>query len=146
MSRVLLNRVFAKDTFKVTASVVSTGWLAGQLFSLNSLGEAALAVTDAALFVGVDMPAEVSAPPTGSQLTGVYGIGTKLYIDHSVEVAAGSSSRAYNTTCESGTMSADLYVDSSGKFTTSVTGSVKAKLIQVPSAANNYTLGVILRV
>lgn len=150
MSRVLMNRVFAKDTFNVDSSLAvgstSTAWKAGQFFQLNSLGNAVVAVTDGAMFMGVDLPTEVSSPPTGSVLTGIYGIGSKVFISHATEVAAGDSTRAYNTTCESGSNSALLYVDSSGKLTTSVTGSAKAIMIQVPSAANSYTIGVILRI
>ena len=146
MSRVLLNRVFAKDTFKVNSTVIGTGWKAGQFFQLNSLSEAVLAVTDGAIFMGVDSTTELSAPPTGSQLTGIYGAGTKVFIDHSDEVAAGDTARAYNTTCESGSVSSALYIDASGKLTTTSTGSQKGVMIQVPAAGNNYTIGVIFRI
>lgn len=165
MSKVLMNRVFAKDTFKVTAATITTSWLPGQFFTLNSSGEASLANKDNALFMGVDDPTlpnqstlGLSAPPTGSVLTGIYGSG-KVYIDHSYEVTNSLSSRAYNTDCESGTVGANLWVDANGKLTltgsvvsggigqtASYTGSVIAKLIQIPAASNNYTIGVLLRI
>ena len=160
MSKVLMNRVFAKDTFKVLAATITTGWLPGQFFTLNALGEAALAANDNALFMGVD-PANttqlgLSTPPTGSLLTGIYGVGSKVYINHTEEVAAGSATRAYALDVEAGSVGNNLWVNALGRLTltgsvvtvggASQTGSVQAKLIQVPSAANDYTVGVILRI
>jgi hypothetical protein len=156
MSKVLMNRVFAKDSFKVSTATISTGWIPGNFFTLNSLGEAVLANQDNALFMGID-PANttqlgLSTPPTGSLLTGIYGVGSKVYIDHSEEVAAGSATRAYALDVESGTVGANLWVNAQGRLTLSgsivnnQTGSVQAKLIQVPSAANNYTIGVLFRI
>ena len=158
MSKVLMNRVFAKDTFKVTAATITTTWLPGQFFTLNDAGEASIASLDNALFMGVDATTSLNAPPTGSVLTGIYGVGTKVYINHSTEVAASSSTRAYALNCAFA-VGDNLWVNSSGKLTvtgsivyglgnsgTGTTGSVIAKCIQSPSAANDYTLGVLLRI
>jgi len=154
MSKVLMNRVFAKDSFKVTAATITTGWVPGNFFTLNSLGEAALANGDNALFMGVD-PANTTQvglanPPTGSLLTGIYGVGSKVYINHSAEVAAGDATRAYALDVQSANVGDNLWVNAAGRL--SVTGSVAsgsvsvhAKVIQVPSAANDFTLGVLLR-
>lgn len=169
MSKALMNRVFAKDTFKVAAGTVTTGWLPGQFFSLDSTGMAVLATGDNALFMGVDDPTaslnstlSLASPPTGSLLTGIYGCGSKVYIDHTVEVAASSTARAYeDNVAASGAPGNNLWVSANGKLTLSgsvpaafgypqggvgVTGSVIAKLIQVPAAGNNYTIGVIFRI
>lgn len=159
MSKVLMNRVFAKDTFKVLAATITTGWVPGQFFTLNSLGEAALASGDNALFMGVDATTELSAPPTGSVLTGIYGVGSKVYVSHTVEKAAASATRCYDYSVEAaGTVGANLWVNASGKLSLSgsvvaaiggasnLTGSVIAKLIQVPAAANDYTIGVLFRI
>jgi len=146
MSKVVIYQAFAKDTFPVAAATVTTGWQPGQAFTLNSTGDyAQLAVTDETMFIGVDDDDELSAPPTGSLLTGLYGSGTKFEIDHSEEVAAGSSARAYASAVESASPGADLYIDANGDWTSTSTGSVKGKLYKVPAADNNYTLGVILR-
>lgn len=149
MSKVIIYRAFAKDSFPVAAATIATGWLPGQGFKLNTTGDAAsLATTDTVMFIGVDDDDELSAPPTGSLLTGIYGSGTKFVIDHTEDVAAGSATRAYNTSSgnpESGSTNADLYMDASGKWTTTATGSVKGKMYQVPAASNNYGLGIILR-
>jgi len=160
MSKVLMNRVFAKDTFKVSAATITTGWVPGNFFTLNSLGEAVLAANDNALFMGVD-PANttqlgLSTPPTGSLLTGIYGVGSKVYINHSAEVAAGDPTRAYALDVEAGSVGNNLWVNSLGRLTltgsvvtvggASQTGSVQAKLIQVPNAANDYTLGILFRI
>lgn len=168
MSKVLMNRVFAKDTFKVTAATVSTSWLPGQFFTLDSFGQASLASGDNAMFMGVDDPTaalnstlSLASPPTGSLLTGIYGCGSKVYIDHTDQVAAGSSARAYASDVESGTVGANLWVNANGKLTLTgsivlgsaqipsgapYTGSVIAKLLQVPNAGNNYTVGVLFRI
>ena len=146
MSKVIIYHKQAADTFNVLAATVTTGWLPGQLGTLDSTGNNVdLAVTDETMFVLADDDDELASPPTGSLVTCLYGAGTKLVIDHSEEVAASSATRAYNSTCESAVPNQDLYVDSSAKFTTTSTGSVKAKVFQVPAAANDYGLGVILR-
>ncbi|MCK9428667.1 MAG: hypothetical protein M0R17_01480 [Candidatus Omnitrophica bacterium] len=146
MSKVIvLHKLFA-DTFPVTAATVTTGWLPGQGFQLNSTGDyASLASVDGTMFIGIDDDLEVSAPPTGSILTGIYGSGTKFLVDHSAEVAAGSATRCYASEVESASPNANLYVGSDAKWQTTSTGSVKGKLFQVPAASNNYAMGVILR-
>jgi hypothetical protein len=150
MSRVLMSRVFAKDTFKVAADVVATGWKPGQFFYLNTAGEARLATGDNALFMGVDPSDRLSTPPTGSVLTGVYGIGSKVYINHANEKAAVDNVYAFNTDVLGASIGDNLWVDGSGKLTVTGslagTGSVIAKVIQVPAASNDYTLGVIFRI
>jgi len=146
MSKVYLDIENAKLTYPVSAAVVATGWMPGQAFTLNSTATSvAIAVTDEALFVGMDDDTEVSTPPTGSLVTCVYGAGTTLRIDHSQEVAASSAARAYVSGVESAAIAADLYINNEGKWTNSATGSVKGKMFVKPTAANNYTLGVILR-
>ena len=149
MSKVLIYNSAAKDTFPVSAAVIATGWMPGQLGALNTTAVSVkLAVTDETLFLLTDDDLEVSSPPTGSVVTCLYGAGTRVVIDHSAEVAASSALRAYDLISgnpESGAINQNLYVDASGQFTTASTGSVKAKMIQIPAAANNYGLGVILR-
>jgi len=147
MSKVIVYHAYAKDSYPVASSTVSTGWLPGQFFCLNSTGEyAQIASVDKAMFMAIDDDDELSSPPTGSIVTGIYGAGTKVLIDHSEEVAANSSARAYDSSVESATINQLLYCDANGKLTTTVTGSVKAQVWKIPSAANNYSLGVILRI
>jgi len=146
MSKVVIFHAFAKDTFPVAAGTVTTGWLPGQAFAFDATGDyVELAITDETMFIGVDDDDELSAPPTGSLLTGIYGSGTKFKIDHSEEVAASDATRAYAADVESGSLNDDLYINGVGKWTTVATGSVKGKLYQVPSADNNFSVGVILR-
>jgi hypothetical protein len=168
MSKVLMNRVFVKDTFKVAAATVLTGWKPGQFFTVNSNGngEAILANGDNAMFMGVDDPTlplnstlSLASPPTGSLLTGIYGVGSKVYIDHTLEVALGDPNRAYAADVELGTPGASLWVNAGGKlslsgsvvgsgvgYTSGSVSSAVAKLLQVPSATNNYTIGVLFRI
>ena len=146
MSKVIVLRAFAKDFEDVTDAVVTTGWLPGQCFKYSTTGEyVEIAEADDTMFVSGDDDDEVSTPPSGSLLTLYYGSGTKLLINHAEEVAASSAARAYAADVESAAPNADLYVGSDGKWQAASSGSVKAKLFQVPSSANNYELGLILR-
>ena len=146
MSKVLVERAFAKDSFPVADDTVNSGWMPGQAFKLNNTGDAVvLGNVDEVLFIGIDAADELNMPPTGALMTGIYGSGTKFIIDHTEEVEAGSSERAYDASVESASLNANLYIDASGKFTAQATGSVKGKMFQKPTAENNYGLGVILR-
>jgi hypothetical protein len=154
MSKVIIYHAGAKDTFAVASATVTTGWIPGQLGTLDSTGKLVeLAVTDNTMFLLADDDLELNSPPTGSLVTCLYGSATKVVLDHSSEVTAGTVAagagtqayKSYNYLCESAVPGQDLYVDSNGKFTTTSTGSVKAKCFQVPAAANNFGLGVILR-
>lgn len=146
MSKVIVLHAAVKEPIGVSAATIATGWQPGQAFKLDSTGLLAqLAVTDETMFVGIDDDDEVSAPPSGSLLTAIYGAGTKFIIDHSEEVAAGSSTYAYTGTSATFTPNKDVYVDGGGKWTYTSTGSVKAKVFQTPSAANNFGLGLVLR-
>jgi hypothetical protein len=147
MSKVVIYHAPNKDSYPASAAVIATGWKPGQLGALNSDGSSIkLAITDETLFVLADDDLELSAPPTGSLCTCLYGSGTKLVIEHSAAEIA-DTTRAYSVVGnpESAVMNQDLYVDAVGKFTTASTGSVKAKVWQIPSAANSYGLGVITR-
>lgn len=146
MSKVILYRGLAKDSFPIAAATIATGWLPGQGFKLNSTGEyAELGSVDTVMFVGMDDDDEIATPPSASVLTGLYGAGTKFVIDHTEEVAASSAARAYEADVASAPMNALLYMSANGKWTTVATGSVKGQLWQIPNASNNYGLGVIMR-
>jgi hypothetical protein len=145
LAKVLVLKSVSKDSFPVMAATVTTGWIPGTAFTLNSLGYAIQANVDETMFIGMDDETEVVAPPSGSLLTALYGSGTRIQIDHTTEVAAGSSTYAFDSSVLSSIRGQDLYIGTDGKFTTTVTGSVKAKVVQVPAAANNYTLDCILR-
>lgn len=148
MSKVIVYQKFAADTYPVLAATVTTGWLPGQCFTVGTGGFAAIASTDTTMFVAIDDDLELAAPPTGSLLTGIYGSGTKFIIDHTEEVDAGSATRAYATAVgnpEAGALAGNLYINATGSWTTTATGSVKGKIWQVPETANHFGLGVITR-
>ena len=148
MSKINIRHAAAKDSFFVTAATITTGWLAGQLFKLNPTGDYTLlaANNEQAVFVAIDGPTELSAPPTGSLVTGMYGAGTRFVIDHTPEVAASSASRAYESDVESASTNAYLYGSLNGKWTTTnpTSGSILGQLLQVPGADNNYSLEIKL--
>jgi hypothetical protein len=149
MSEVRVYHKGAADSYSVTAATIATGWLPGQCFTLATTGLATLASGSNTMFVGIEEETDLVAPPTGSLVTGVYGCGTKIGISHVAEVAAASAVRAYDTVTgnpEAGPLSADLYVNAVGKWSTLVaSGSVLGKIWEVPEAANSFTLGIILR-
>ncbi len=146
MSKIIPLHVPYKDTWYVASATVTTGWKPGQAGKLDSTGQfAVLAVADATMFIMMDDPTELSSPPTGSLVTGFYGSGSKFIIDHSAEVAAGDATRAYESDVTSAAMNADLYISVNSKWTSIATGSVKGKMYQLPTANNNYGLGVLLR-
>jgi hypothetical protein len=148
MSKVVILQSFVKRSFPVTDATITTGWMPGQGFKLNTTGDyAELGSEENVMFVGADDDDEVASPPSGSLVTGLYGAGTTIVIDHSEEVAASSADRAYAAAVESGAVNDLLYFDSSGKFTTAApaSGSAMGIMFQKPAAANDYGLGVILR-
>lgn len=149
MPKVSVLKSVAKDSFPVMAATVTSGWMPGTAFSLNSLGYAVQAAVDNTMFLAGDDDLEVVAPPSGSLLTCYYGSGTRLEIDHTAEIAAGTVADAYlaysKTEVEASTRGQQLYIGSTGKWQTTATGSVKGIVVQVPATANNLTLGVILR-
>ena len=146
MSKVVVLNAFAKDFHYVAASTISTGWLPGQGFMYSSTGEfVEPAEADDTMFIVGDDDDELSAPPSGSLVTLYYGSGTKLLINHDEEVAAASATRCYESEVESASLNASLYIGATGLWQSTASGSVKAKLFQVPSSDNNYELGVILR-
>ena len=146
MSKIIRLYPGNEDTFQVTQATLTTGWLAGQLICLDSTGQyGQLATGDDAIAVALDPKDSLSAPPTGSLLTAFYGHGAKFVIDHSPEIAASSAARAYESDVLSASPNANLYASSNAKWTTVSSGSVRGKLFQVPTALNNYGLGIILR-
>ena len=146
MSKVIVLRAFAKDFNYVESATVSTGWLPGQGFQYNSTGEfVEISDTDNTMFIVGDDDDELAPPPSGSLVTLYYGSGTKLLINHAEEVAASSAVRAYEAEVESAALNANLYIGATGLWQTTSSGSVKAKLFQVPAADNNFELGLILR-
>jgi len=146
MSKIIPLHIPYKDTWQVAAPTVTTGWKPGQGGCLDSTGQfAQLAVADSTLFIMMDAPNELSTPPTGSLVTGFYGSGSKFIVDHSAEVAASDPTRAYESDVPSAAINSDLFMSANSKWTSVATGSVKGKMYQLPTANNNYDLGVILR-
>ena len=136
-----------KDSNYVTPASISTGWLPGQVMNFDSTGQFVQLCAGAnPLFFAMDAPTELASPPSGSLVTVLFGGGVKFVIDHSAEVAASSATRAYESDVESAPMNSGLKVSANSKLTTAGTGSVVGVMYVIPSAANNYQLGVISRI
>ena len=146
MSKTIVRFAAQKKSYPVADGIVATGWMPGQCMTLESDGlSVKLANTDNTMFVAIDDDLELSSPPTGSLVTVAFGAGTEIIVDHSQEVANADSSRVYASEVESASAGANLYVGPTGKWQTTTTGSVKAKLSEIPNSNSNYKLGLILR-
>ncbi len=144
MAKIDLRNTNVKRTYPVADAM--TTWIAGQVVKLLN-GEALLTDNkDLVLGFAMDSPDELASPPTGQLLTVLSGGGTIFYIDHSEEVAAGVGDRAYDANVEAASETEYLWVNSDGKLTTTEDDSKRpiAKVLQVPAADNNWTLGVEL--
>ena len=153
MSKVIVYHAPYIDSYQLNAATITSGWLPGQWSCLDSTGLKVRLSTSTleSQFVFIDAPTEVASPPSGSLVSCLYGPGSKILIDHSDMVAAGTTTAAYlaysKTDIEAASINQLLYVDANGKFTTTQpgTGSSKARVWQVPSSTNSYGLGVWLR-
>ena len=149
MSTVLRKGFFGwEDSFSVSSTTITTTWVPGQLACIDPNNENNVFLTttaSGAVGVLIDDYDELSAAPSGSKVTVLYGTG-KIYINHKDAVDAGSAVRAYESNVESAKANWDLYVSTSGKWTTVASGSRVGTVFQVPTAANNYELGVLLRI
>jgi hypothetical protein len=157
-----------KETYNVTAATVTTGWYAGQLFKIATAptsiaqGFVALQTTSGSAVLGVAMEnsSDVTSPvfgmtqPSGSKVTLLQG--------HSrFEITNGSTTKCYEQGSTKGNMEAAslmglVYCSANGNFTslygtkTSAGGATVGPampigfITKVPTAANNYTLGVVL--
>jgi hypothetical protein len=148
-SKVLRKGFFGwEDCLSIASSVITTGWQPGQLACIDPYSEGyAFLTTTASGAVGVilDSPAELSAPPSGSKVTVLYGTG-KIFINHKDLVDASDSTRAYESNVESAMANYDLYVSTNAKWTTVASGARVGTICQIPTAANNYELGILLRI
>lgn len=132
MPKITLKGYFAwKDSMKVTAATITTGWYAGQLFKVSagsgddlSHDEVALQTTAGGVIYGLalDSSSEASGTvagmnaPSSSKVTILHGH-SKLEINHKAEVLASSSVRAYAPDVEDGDPGDLLYCSSQGKLT-----------------------------
>ncbi len=170
MPRIQLKGYFGwKESMKVTAATVTTGWLTGQCFKLAagagdpySANEVQLCDTGGELVYGIALDSSADHAtsnvsgmniPSASKVTILHGH-SKFEIDHAAEVAAGTFAAGtcayeYGNTF---TLNGLLYTNASGKLTSTPTpypsGSYQIMPVgfcsQVPIAANNWTLGVVL--
>jgi len=151
MSKVLRKGFFGfEDSLDVSAATITTAWLPGQFAMWDSSNEGEVILNDGTNNVTgiiIDDDTELATIPSGSKVTVCYG-GGKMYIDH----ADSSTYKAYETDCESGSPGNVLFLSSNGKLTaTSGSGSLTAAeyvgwMFQVPTAANNYQLGFVLKI
>ena len=133
MPKIDIKGYFAwKDSMKVTAAAITTGWYAGQCFKVSdgsgddlSHDEVALQTSAGGLVYGIAMESSSEASsavagmniPSSSKVTILHGH-SKFEINHKAEVVAGSSVRAYAADVATADQGALLYSDAGGKLTT----------------------------
>ncbi len=65
MSKVIVQRVFAKESFAVDGAALTSGWMPGQAFKLNATGDGViLSNAGNAVFIGIDDSDELASPPS----------------------------------------------------------------------------------
>ena len=135
-----------KDSMKVTAANITTGWYAGMLFTVSagsgddlSHDEVGLQTSAGGIVYGLALDNSSEAvttnvagmnPPSASKVTLLHGH-SKFEINHKAEVLAGSSVRCYEPDVALATVGALLYCSSNGKLTIAkavVSGSIEPRL------------------
>jgi len=145
-----------KQSFNVTSATITTGWVAGQLFRLDSPTSqpsyqdeyVELQSTPGGNIMGVALenstdatsPVYGMSQPSSSKCTLLHG--------HSkFEIVNGASGACYESTVASAYVMDSLFCSVNGKFTV-LSGSSAAHpvgfITKVPKAGNSYTLGVVL--
>ena len=136
MPKIVLKGYFAwKDSMKVTAATITTGWSAGMCFKVSdgsgddlSHDEVALQTTAGGIVYGLALESSSEAAtavagmniPSSSKVTILHGH-SKLEISHKAEVLAGTATaavKAYAPDVESADQGTLLYCSSQGKLTT----------------------------
>lgn len=146
MSKVLRTGYFGNMVPYLIAD--DADWMPGMFAMIDQTDEAYVVVSDGTGVTGmfIDDPTENALAPSGSRTTVAKAQGS-YKISHAVEVADSDATRAYDASVESADPDALLYVGADGKLTTA-SGSYPAvaALTQVPTANNDYTMGIDLRI
>jgi len=148
-----------EDSLKVSGSFAMAWtpgftWIPGMCFKLDLVDPTygVLCDVNGEQIYGIvlDDDTELAQPPAAELVTILHGH-SALQIDHTAEVAAGTTTAGYlayeKTSVEGGSPMELLYTNSAGKLSTTSSGSANRPagfIIQVPAAANNYTLKFIL--
>jgi len=129
-------------------------WIPGMCFKLDSVdptyGILCDTMGEQIFGIVLDKPTELAQPPAAEKVTVLHGH-SELEIDHTAETNAGTVSAAYlayeKASVEGGSPMELLYTNAAGKLSTTSSGSANRPagfIMQVPAAANNYTLKFIL--
>lgn len=147
MSKVKLDYTGFLDYVPVAAGVVTTGWYPGNVGNLSA-GELIPYTTGEALYIIIDAPTELAAPPTGKLVTVMHGQGKIEIIPDSVSdwpnVFIGPLA---DWACNDA-----VYTTNAGKLTQAYNASADAssgskqvgKVVDPPTSDNAYTLTMIV--
>jgi len=154
-----------EDSLKISGSFAAAGtgemvwtpgfnWIPGQCFKLDGTDPTYGILCDTAgeqIFgLVIDDDDELASPPAAQLATVLHGH-SRVEISHVAETAAGTVTAAYlayeKASVEAGSPMDLLWTNASGKLSTTTSGSANRPagfIMQVPAAANNYTLEMIL--
>lgn len=147
MSKVKLDYTGFLDYVPVAAATVTTGWYPGNIGNLNA-GELIPYASNEALYMIIDAPTELVAPPTGKLVTVMHGQGKVEVIPDSVSdwpnVFVGPLA---DWACND-----PVYVTTGAKLTQAYNASPDVssgskqvgKVVDPPTSDNAYTLTMIV--
>lgn len=129
-------------------------WIPGQCFKLEATDPRYGILCDTAgeqIFgIVIDDDTELASPPVSELATVLHGH-SRIEISHVAETNAGTVGAAYlayeKASVEAGAPMDLLWTNANGKLSTTASGSANRPagfIMQVPAAANNYTLELIL--
>jgi len=145
---------FATNATGVMVWTVTTTWIPGQCFKLDptdpTYGVLCCTAGEQIYGIVMDDDDELAQPPAAQLATVLHGH-SKIEINHTEETVAGTVTAAYlayeKTSVEASTPMDLLWTNANGKLSTTASGSANRPagfVTQVPAAANNYTLKLIL--
>lgn len=148
MSKIVLQYAGYMDSIAVEAAVVTTGWYPGNVGILSSGKLGLYAGSGEAMFLIVDKSTEVANPPSAKKVTVLYGQGKIQIVPDSVS----DWTNVFVGPLAAWTENAAVYATNAGKLTPGYAESPDAssgskqvgKVVTPPSAANNYTLEMLL--
>ena len=151
MSKVVLEYTGFLDYVEVAAATVLTGWYPGNVGILSSAELIKYAGGSAeAMYIIVDAPTELVAPPTGKLVTVLHGQGKIQVVPDSVS----DWTNVFVGPLADWAENDPIYATSGGKLTQAYNATPDAssgskqvgKVVVAPAAANAYTLTMIVTI
>lgn len=146
MTKVKLDYTGFLDYVPVTAATVTTGWYPGNVGNLNA-GDLQVYSSGEALYIIIDAPTELVAPPTGKLVTVMHGQGKIEIEGNATDWESVFVGPLADWACNDA-----VYTTNAGKLTQAYNASPDAssgskqvgKVVDPPTSDNAYTLTMIV--